>query len=125
MALVHHNHMVEQVPTAVADEALRDSILPWALEACSPGLNSEALDCINRMVIEVRAAIEDEIVRRGIVRKRLPQLLDHPRAGRMPGHVEVKDAPAVMRDHQEAVKHSECDCRRFARRFRIRASSAR
>ena len=111
MALIHHNHMVQQVPATAADEALRDSILPWALKACSLGLNSEALDRINDMVIEVRTSIKYERARRRVVRKRLPQLLDHPRACRMPGHVEVKDAPAVMRDHEEAVKHAECDCR--------------
>ena len=47
MALIHHNHMVEQVPEAGADEALRDSVLPWALKACPLGLNTEALDRIN------------------------------------------------------------------------------
>jgi len=111
LALVHHKHMVEQVPTAIADEALRDSVLPWALKACSLGLNTEALDRINHMVIEVRATIKYEIARRRVVRKRLPQLLDQPRARRMPGHVEVKNTPAVMRDHEEAVKHAECHCR--------------
>ena len=111
MALVHHKHMVEQVPTAIADEALRDSVLPWALKACSLGLNTEALDRINHMVIEVRATIKYEIARRRVVRKRLPQLLDQPRARRMPGHVEVKNTPAIMRDYEEAVKHAECHCR--------------
>jgi hypothetical protein len=77
MAPVHHNHMVEQVLAATADEALRDSILPWALEAGSLGLNSEAPDRINHMVIEVRTAIKYEITRRRVERKRLPQLLDH------------------------------------------------
>src|SRR5205814_7501181 len=61
MALVHHNHMIEQVPAAGADETLRDSVLPWTLKAYSFGLNTEALDRINHMVIEVRAAIKYEI----------------------------------------------------------------
>jgi len=111
MALVHYNHMVEQVPTAVADETLRDSVLPRALKACSLGLNAKAHDRINYIVIEVRAAIEDEIAWRGVVRKRFSQLLDHPRARRMPGRVEVKNTPAVMYDHEEAVKHPECQRR--------------
>lgn len=64
MALIHHNHMVQQVPATAADEAFRDSILPWALKACSLGLNSEALDRINDMVIEVRTCIKYEIARR-------------------------------------------------------------
>lgn len=74
MALVHDKHMVEQVPTAIADEALRDPVLPWALKACSLGLNTEALDRINHMVIEVRATIKYEIARRRVVRKHLLRL---------------------------------------------------
>jgi hypothetical protein len=61
MALVYHQHMIEQVPTAIADEALRDSVLPWALKSCSLGLNTKAFDRINHMVIEVRATIKYEI----------------------------------------------------------------
>ena len=109
MALVHYDHMVEQVPTAVADETFRDSVLPWALKARSLGLNIEALDRINHIVIEVRAAIEDKIAWPRVVWKRIPQLLRHPPACRMPGHVEVKNTPALMRDHEEAVEHAECD----------------
>jgi hypothetical protein len=30
-------------------------------------------------------------------RKRFPQLLDYPRARRLPGHVEVKNTPAFVR----------------------------
>ena len=111
MALVHHKHMAQQVPAAIADEALRDSVLSRTLKARSLGLNTKALDRINHIVIEARAAIEDQIARRGVVRKRFPQLLDYPRARRLPGHVEVKNTPAFMRDHEEAVKHAECDGR--------------
>jgi len=88
--LVHYDHMAEQLPAAVADEALRDSVLPWALKAGSLGPNTKALDRINHIVIEARAAIEDQIARRGGVRKRFPQLLDYARTCRLPGHVEVK-----------------------------------
>jgi len=111
MALVHHKHMAEQIPAAIADEALRDSVLPRTLKARSLGLNTKALDRITHIVIEARAAIEDQIARRGVVRKRFPQLLDDPRTRRLPGHVEVKNTPAFMRDHEEAVKHAECDGR--------------
>jgi hypothetical protein len=101
MALVHYNHMVEQVPTAVADETFRDSVLPWTLKACSLGLNIEALDRINDIVIEVRAAIEDQIAWPRVVWKRIPQLLFHPPARRMPGYVEVNNTPALMRDQKK------------------------
>jgi len=111
MALVHHKHMAEQIPAAIADKALRDSVLPRALKARSLGLNTKALDRINHIVIEARAAIEDQRARRGVIRKRFPQLLDYPRTRRVPGHVEVNNTPAFMRDHEEPVKHAECDGR--------------
>jgi hypothetical protein len=43
------------------------------------------------MVIEVRTAIKYEITWRRVERKRLPQLLNHPRTRRMPGRVEVEN----------------------------------
>jgi hypothetical protein len=58
MALIDHDHVIEQIASATADEALRDSVLPWALKACSLGLNTEALDRINDFLIEVRATIK-------------------------------------------------------------------
>ena len=80
MALVEHNHIIEQIPAATANEALRYSVLPRALEAGSFGLYAEALDRIDDFVIEVRAAIEDQVSRRGVVGKCFTQLLDHPSA---------------------------------------------
>jgi hypothetical protein len=72
MALVHHKHMAQQVPAAIADEALRDSVLPRTLKARSLGLNTKALDRINHIVIEARAAIEDQIARRRSCRRWRP-----------------------------------------------------
>ena len=43
MVFVKHDHMAEQVPAAVADEALRDSVLPRALKAGSLGTNTKLL----------------------------------------------------------------------------------
>lgn len=42
-------------------------------------------------------------------RKRLSQLLDDPRTRQMSGDVEVQNAPAIMADDKEAVKHPERD----------------
>ena len=80
MGLVEHNHIIEQVPAAIANESLRYSVLPRALEAGSFGLDAEALDSVDDFLIEVRAAVEDEVSRRGVVGKCFAQLLDHPSA---------------------------------------------
>jgi hypothetical protein len=46
--------------------------LPRTLKARSLGLNTKALHGINHIVIEARAANEDQMARRGVVRKRFP-----------------------------------------------------
>jgi hypothetical protein len=73
MVFVKHDHMAEQVPAAVADEALRDSVLPWALKgrslrpvvtrsssAASPILDVETVLCVelkNPMIEEQRGSL--------------------------------------------------------------------
>ena len=42
-------------------------------------------------------------------RKRLPQLLDDPSAGRMLGDVEMQDTAAMVTDDKEAVEHAKAD----------------
>ena len=40
MPFIQNNHMIEQIPTAVADPAFGDAILPWTPKAGSLGLNA-------------------------------------------------------------------------------------
>ena len=44
----------------------------------------------------VRVTITDEKLGGGLIRKGFPQLLNDPRASRMPRDVKVRDASAVM-----------------------------
>src|SRR5580700_4611253 len=67
MAFIEHNHMVEQIPAAVTDEAFRYAILPRALKTGSLGLNTEILDQLNDLIIELCTANEDQVARRGII----------------------------------------------------------
>jgi hypothetical protein len=69
MPLIEDNHMVEQFAAAVSDPALGDAILPRTAEAGSFWLDAEALDGIDDLFIELRAAIKDQVARRGVVRK--------------------------------------------------------
>jgi hypothetical protein len=54
-------------------------------------------------LIEVCTAVENQVSRSGIVGKGLTQLLNHPDAGRMSGHIEVRNAPSVMRNDKETI----------------------
>jgi hypothetical protein len=104
MSLVENDHVVEKISTTVADEALRDAILPWALKAGSFGFDVEAHAGLNDLYIEIGSSIENQITRRRIVRKRLTQLLNYPGAHGTRRHVAMKDPPPVVRD--DSAKNS-------------------
>jgi len=87
--------MIEQVSPAIADETLRDAILSRTAKAGPLGLDAEALDGAKDLGIEVGGAVENEILRSRVIGKCVPQLLCHPGARRMPGHITVEYAPSV------------------------------
>jgi len=111
MAFIHNDHMVEQIAAAIADPALGDTVLPRASEARPLGLDTEALYRVDHFFIELRAAIEDQITRRRVVRKCLAQLLDNPSACRVLGDTTLQDSPPIMRNDEEAVENAEGECR--------------
>jgi hypothetical protein len=61
MPFVHSNHMVEQISTAGGNPTLSNTVLPWTSETCPLGLDAEALYSVDDFLIEVCAAIEDQI----------------------------------------------------------------
>ena len=99
--------MVEQIPAAVAHPALGDAVLPRTAEAGLLGLDAKARYGIDHVIVELRAAIKDQIAGGRVVRERLAQLLNNPPAGRMSGHIAMKKTPPVMRDHEEAIENAE------------------
>src|ERR1035437_1837621 len=103
MPLVQDDHMIEQITATVTNPALGNTVLPRASETGPPGLDTEALHSIDDLLIEVCSAIENQVSRSGIVGTGLTQLLNHPGAGRMPGHIEVQNAPSVMRNDKETI----------------------
>ena len=107
MPLIENDHMIEQITTAIAYEALGHAILPRALERSAYRLCAQDFRCPNDFCIEDGVTVMDQIAGSGIVGKGLTQLLNNPRAGRMPGHVEVQNTTPVMRDDEEAVENAE------------------
>ncbi len=111
MSLVQGDDVVEQLATAAANPAFRNSVLPRALDG---GLNSSDFHGPNRnrnFQSVSCVMIEEKKLRRRLVGKRFPQLLHNPGAGRMAGDIEVQDAPAVMANNEEAVENTESDRR--------------
>jgi hypothetical protein len=63
MPLIEDDDMIKEIPAATANEALRDSVLPWTTGASSFGLDAEIPDCADNYAIEVGALIEDQMLR--------------------------------------------------------------
>jgi hypothetical protein len=69
MTLVQHDHVVQQIAAAEADEPFGDAILPGTLNAGSLGFNAKTLDSVDDFATEICRSIEEQIARRKIVRK--------------------------------------------------------
>ena len=104
MTLVQGDDVVQQLTSAAANPAFRNTVLPGALDG---GLEASSAHGANRrgnLQTVFRVVIEDEKLGCRLVRKRFPQLLHNPGAGRMACDIEVQDASAVMTDNEEAIE---------------------
>jgi hypothetical protein len=78
MQPIENDQMVEQVPAAGAYPAFCNAVLPWTLEAGALGLNAKTLYFFNHFIIELWAAIKDQVAGGRVIGKRLAQLLNDP-----------------------------------------------
>src|ERR1019366_1020727 len=119
MPFVEHDHMIEQITAAAFHPALSDSVLPRTSERRELGPASYCSDGSNHFKTELLVAIKNQVFVRGLVRKRFKQLLHDPAACRVSRDVEMKNAPAIMANQEEAVEESEgdgVDCEKVHRR---------
>src|SRR5580658_3414902 len=78
MPFIQHDHMVEQIVTAVANPTLGNTVLPWTSETGPLWLNAKALHGVDDFLIEARAAIKDQVARGRVIGKSFAKLLDNP-----------------------------------------------
>src|SRR5215469_13623566 len=109
MPFVHSNDMIQQLPPAAFDPALRHPVLPWTLERGFDRLNPEGSHGSGNLHSVLPVSVEDQKPRNRAKRKRLPQLLHNPLARRMLADVAVQDTPPVMSDHEKAVQYAKPD----------------
>ena len=69
MPFIHHDHVVKEIPAAVANPTLGDTILPWSSKTGPLWLDAKALHCVDDFFIEIRSAIEDQVAGRGVIGK--------------------------------------------------------
>jgi hypothetical protein len=106
---IEHDHMIEQVSSTASHPAFGDTVLPRAPESGPKRLAPECLHRLDYFETGLRITIEDQIFVRGVVGEGFAQLLYDPTAGWHPRHVEVQNAPTIVRDDKEAVQHSEAE----------------
>src|ERR1035437_9844506 len=109
MTLIDHDHMVEQVPAVAANPTPGDTVLPGTSVAGSLGLDAEVLHGVDHLRIEAGTAIKDQVTGRRVIWKCLTQLLNHPSARRVFGHVAMQDSPVVMCNDEETVENSKSE----------------
>ena len=111
MTLIEDDHIVKQIPAAVANPALSNPVLPRTPEADSFRLDTQNLYSTDDLFIKVGRPIENQIPRGEIVGECLLQLLRDPRTVRMFGDVEMQNLSSIMRDDEETIENAECERR--------------
>ncbi len=104
MALVQRDDLIEQLTSATADPALRDSILPRALDGGSHAAHLHGSNRSRDFQSILCVVIQDEELGCGLKGKCFAQLMDNPTARRMPSDIEMQDASTVMADDEEAIE---------------------
>jgi hypothetical protein len=107
MPYVQNDDRIQQISSAIPHPAFGDAVLPRASEVGLLGNDAEALHRADDLLTEVRSAIEDQIIRRCIVRKCFTQLLRNPQATWMPGDVAVENPAPVVCNDEEAVQDTK------------------
>ena len=111
MLLVQRDNVVEDLAAATANPALRQTILPWRLDAGLLGFQTGGLQKLDHITIELRVPVQNYITVRASVGKGLTQLLNDPLRSRVTRDVEVQDLPASMLDDEETVQQPKGHCR--------------
>ena len=89
MTLVQGDDVVQQLTSAAANPAFRNTVLPGALDGGLEAINPHGLNRRGNLQAVFRIVIEDEKLGCRLVRKGFPQLLHNPGAGRMACDIEV------------------------------------
>src|ERR1700674_5835468 len=85
--------------------------LPWGSGCGENFLDFHVCDLPAEIIPEDGVTIAQQVAREYFKRKRFSQLLSRPLCRWVGGHIEVENAPAVMRQHQKHVKHLEANSR--------------
>ena len=89
------------------DEPLCEGVLPRAVGRDQDFSDLHSLRALQEGVAINRVAITEEVRRRGVLREGVHDLLSRPAGRRVFGHVEVKDASAVLTEDDQHEENAE------------------
>src|ERR1700732_1559479 len=103
VVVIQSDHVIQQLPAAALDPALRNSVLPRTLDRSANTLDSNRSNRGGNLRAIFGIPIKNKKPGgRLILGKGFPQLLDNPQARRMWCDVKVQDATAIVADDKKA-----------------------
>lgn len=98
---VQDQNVIQALTSDGADKSLCKGILPGALRSRQQFSDADALHALLKHVPVDAVAITEEVERGAVIRESVHNLLGGPVGSWVLGHVEVKDAAAVVGEHDE------------------------
>ena len=98
-SLVENDHVIEALAANRPDDAFHVSALPRRSWRPKYLLRSQIGHLLAELASKDPIPITEQILRRLVERKGLPQLLRRPLCGRMGGHIEMDDPPSIVSQH--------------------------
>ncbi|MGA7634187.1 MAG: hypothetical protein WCB11_25755 [Terriglobales bacterium] len=95
-AFMEHDYVVETFAPDRSDHSFHISPLPWRGWCRENLFYSHFPDLFSEALAKNRVAISQEVARKLVERRSIPQLLAGALGGRMAGHMEVNDATTIM-----------------------------
>jgi hypothetical protein len=107
MSLANDDDVIEQLASDRSDEPLGEAVVPGRAGRDPELLEPHADEPPVERGAEDPIAIADNALGDHVRRHRLDHLLRRPGGVRMRGDVDVQDASALEREHEEDVEHAE------------------
>jgi hypothetical protein len=104
-ALAEDHDVVETLAADRADQALNEGVLPGRARRLKTSSMAHTFEAVAEGGAVDAVAVAYQVLRRAGFWERLDNLLSGPGGGRKLGHVEMQDASAIVRQHDENVEH--------------------
>src|SRR5258707_13961527 len=111
VAFVNCDDVIQEITAATPYPTLCDSVLPRTLERGAHRIHPQGSNRCRDFQSILGITIKDDESWSGSKWKCFSQLLDDPRACRMPCDIEVQDATTIVTDDEKAIERDEGDRR--------------